>query len=153
MEITGLCNVDAAIALKQLRKLDSLLRVRIERKKELDKRVSDLWTEQITLPASNGDSETSLNVATKYVFRFRDDRGFNGRQQRYRQALLASGIELQNLYEPIHQKSKHVPLEHPLVKTESVSGQLLQIPLEPSMARREFEFVIKTVDEVKNCLH
>ena len=150
---TKLCNVDAAIALEQVRKLDSLLRVRIERKKELDKRVSDLWREEIILPAFNGNPETSLRVATKYVFRLRHQPGSNDRQQMYRQFLLASGIELQSLYEPIHLKSEHVPQEGPLVQTESVWGELLQIPLEPSMGRKQFEFVIKAVDEFKECLY
>jgi dTDP-4-amino-4,6-dideoxygalactose transaminase len=147
-----LCNIDASIGLEQLKKLDILLQIRIERKKRLDQHLSSTWKGQITLPPPNENREKYLNVATKYVFRFRNNSDEGEVQDRFRVFFISAGIELQNLYRPIHLGLGGTWHGDILERTERVWKTVLQIPLEPSISQGQFKSIIRTFEEIKECL-
>lgn len=147
--LVALCNVDGAIALEQLRKHEDLLRIRIERKKRLDEYISEEWKDQVVLLPSNQNPERSLNVATKYIFRFRESDGHEDVQERYLDFFATAGIEIQGLYRPIHLGQRDVVEVGPLEKTESVSKTVVQIPIEPSLSQRQFDSVLRVFKEIK----
>ena len=152
--IIELCNVDAAIALHQLKKLDSLLHIRISRKKVLDDHLSCLPTNLFSLVSDNTNPNRSLNVATKYLVRFKGKDPAHDVQRLYSQFLSRAGIEIQDLYLPIHHKPAYVKHESVLPKTEMYCNAVLQLPLEPSIRKHEFAFVIEAFDEfIENCLN
>jgi dTDP-4-amino-4,6-dideoxygalactose transaminase len=144
-----LCNIDASIGLEQLKKLDILLQIRIERKKRLDQHLSSTRKVQIILPPPNENPEKYLNVATKYVFRFRNNSDEGEVQDRFRVFFISAGIELQNLYRPIHLQKGGPAYGNPLDRTETISKAVLQIPIEPSMSGKKFEYIMNTFDKAQ----
>jgi len=142
-----LCNVDGAIGIEQLRKLDSLIQVRISRKKSLDDRFNLCYSRLFALLPSNDNSGEFLNVATKYLVRINDNHYTQHVQGLYKQYSSKVGIEIQNLYMPLHLNQKYVTNGYSLPKTDAYYKQLLQIPVEPSIRPAEFRFVIQKFEK------
>ncbi|MCK4554731.1 DegT/DnrJ/EryC1/StrS family aminotransferase [Candidatus Parcubacteria bacterium] len=141
--IYALCNVDAAIAVLQLKKLNKIIEIRIQRKEILDSLFSNYSDSFFLLPQNNSKSN-SLNVATKYLIRYRRKISNDDIQVQFKDILSSVGIEIQNLYIPIHHKPEYASASNKLDKTEGYYRKLLQIPIEPSMSLKEFIFTIKT---------
>ncbi len=141
--LSSLCNVDAAIGMKQLKKLEEMLRIRLERKEQLDRLFSSDSKNLIEIPAENIRPDKKLNVATKYVFRLKSkvDHDY---LEKYRQFMMNSGIELFNLYAPLHKNPRYEDPQISLPVTEQFYDQILQVPVEPSINRRDFKRIVKT---------
>ena len=141
--IYALCNVDAAIAVLQLKKLNNLIAIRVKRKEILDTLFGNYSDSFFLLPKNNPKSN-SLNVATKYLIEYRRKTSNDDIQVQFKNILSSVGIEIQNLYIPIHHKPEYASASNKLDKTEGYYRKLLQIPIEPSMSLKEFIFTIKT---------
>ena len=142
--LSSLCNVDAAIGLKQLNRLEGMLRIRLERKEQLDRLFSPECGSMVETPAENIRPDKKLNVATKYVFRLKS-RIDHDYQEKYRQFMMNSGIELFDLYVPLHKNPRYEDPQISLLVTEQFCDQILQIPVEPSINRRDFNRIVKII--------
>jgi dTDP-4-amino-4,6-dideoxygalactose transaminase len=142
--ILRLCNVDAAIGLKQLNRLETMLKIRLERKEQLDRLFSSDCDHAVEKPAENARPDKKLNVATKYVFRMKS-KVDHEHQQRYRQIMLKNGIELFDLYSPLHKNPQYGDPQKSLPVTERFYDQILQLPVEPSINRRDFNKILKII--------
>ena len=149
--VYSLCNIDAAIGLKQLLKLDRLIKKRIERKKKLDDILRPFLRDISILP-ENSNPELTLNVATKYPVRF--STCSNDIQDDYKEYLCIRGIEMLNLYKPIHLIQPRMICGERLIlsKTESVWVNILNIPVEPFINDRTFKTLICCFTDFKDYL-
>jgi len=143
-QLSPLCNVDAAIGLKQLNRLEEMLRIRLERKEQLDRLFSAQCGSIVETPAENIRSDKKLNVATKYVFRLKSKINPDY-QENYRQFMMNSGIELFDLYAPLHKNPRYGDPQISLPVTEQFCNRILQIPIEPSISRRDFDRIIEII--------
>lgn len=146
-KLMGLCNVDGAIGIEQLRKLDSLIKVRISRKKSLDDRFNLFYSRLFALLPSNDNSGEFLNVATKYLVRLNNNNDAQCEQGLYKQYLANAGIEIQDLYIPLHLNPKYFKEKVFLLKAETLYKQVLQIPLEPSINSVDFIYIIQKFED------
>jgi len=143
--ISSMCNVDAAIGLKQLKKLDTMLYMRIERKKKLDAMLSPCASSLWVLPENN-NPEIALNVATKYLLRFRNN-NFPELKELFENVFLKRcNIEILDLYQPIHLKFNDEKLPLNLLKTEASYKGIMQIPVDPIVSENDFK---KILDEME----
>ena len=140
--IMELCNVDAAIAIEQLKKLDSLLETRIKRKGILDNQLAQYTSNTLYLLPKNDTNNVSLNVATKYLVRLNAIEYNEDVLSTYKDIVEDSGIEIQSLYTPIHLKFAYSNSRITLSKTEKCYNRMLQVPVEPSINNRDFEFIL-----------
>lgn len=138
--IYSLCNIDAAIAVAQVQQLDSLLKIRIDRKSILDRHLKNFSNIFFLLPENTLDS-TSLNVATKYIARMKSKLFNQDSFNIYKNIMKDSGVEIQDLYIPIHMKEGYNNFWTSLSETESCFNKIYQIPVEPSMSDQDFKYV------------
>ena len=141
--IYSLCNVDASIAALQLKKLNNLIKTRVKRKEILDTLFKN-FSDTFYLFPKNDSNSNFLNVATKYLIRYRRKTSNADIQAQFKDILSDVGIEIQNLYTPIHHKPEYASIPNKLDKTEEYYRKLLQIPVEPSMPLKEFIFTVKS---------
>jgi perosamine synthetase len=148
----SLCNIDAAIGLEQLKKLDRMLKMRIERKRLLDDLIHRSYAGLVAfLPGEDVEADFH-NVATKYIICLRGEIFPKHIQGNYNKSLKESGIEIQELYEPIHFKPGYLGDSACLTNTEKYYNMGLQVPLEPSISPGNFDLVVKTLVEFLDVL-
>lgn len=138
----ALANVDAAIARCQLAKLERLVAVRRERKQMLDMILAGCHAHP---GAAGHGAENTFSTATKYVLSCPAAEDDAEPQAAYQLYLKENGIELMNLYVPIHHDRERYPNKAFLPMTDTMWRQVLQVPLEPSMHARDFTYVTETV--------
>ncbi|UCE07598.1 MAG: DegT/DnrJ/EryC1/StrS family aminotransferase, partial [bacterium] len=141
-KVKTLCNVDAAIAVEQFKKLDSLLETRIKRKEILDNNLAKYDRGIFHLLPKNIPENASLNVATKYLVRLNTIECNLDVLSIYNKIVEVSKIEIQELYRPIHLKHGCTASRISLPRTERCYNRILQIPVEPSISKRDFEFIL-----------
>lgn len=149
--VHSICNVDAAISLKQLIKLDIFIRVRKERKKRLDNLLSLCDTEFFLLP-TNEESDIRVNVATKYLIKMNKDCVDNLMKSFKKNYLDECGVELFDLYEPIHLKQKYNQGEVDLPRTIYDYMHIMQIPVEPSVSDNSFKLIYNSLRKLVNSI-
>lgn len=142
--IHSLCNVDAAIGLKQLKKLDKMLEIRMERKKALDDILMPCLSRFSILPENN-KPEITLNVATKYLVKLKKSNSEILMELFKTDFLERCSIELFDLYQPIHLKPEYSTKPLNLSNTEDSYKEILQIPIEPIVSESDFQ---KILDEL-----
>lgn len=145
-KLRNLCNMDATLALRQLKKLDRLLSIRIGRKKYLDQHLKSGQFNGLR-PVTPISIAGLLPVATKYLISVEDNAPGVKKQDHYKEYMKENGIEIQDLYFPNHLKKKYAKETCSLPATEKYYTKLIQIPIEPSMDRHKFHFVIKKFNE------
>jgi dTDP-4-amino-4,6-dideoxygalactose transaminase len=143
----SLCNVDAAVALAQLSRLEIMLKIRLERKNQLDTLLSTNFAALVAIQPENTDTNEQLNVASKYVFRWKSGSDLD-LQERYRQLTSKKGIELFDLYSPLHKNIRYGSLQPILPLTEQYSTRILQIPIEPSINKHAFDYIKRGIPEI-----
>ncbi len=148
----SMCNIDAAIGLKQLKQLEGMIRKRIDRKKILDDLFSQFSSVLYCLP-DNCKRDVILNVATKYPVHF--TKRSDNIQIVYQKYMQDRGIEIQHLYTPIHfrnglnlKSKKH----EKLTQTEILWDIVLHIPVEPSIDEIKFNLIINQFTNFKESL-
>jgi dTDP-4-amino-4,6-dideoxygalactose transaminase len=133
-----LSNIDAAIGLSQMKKLEKLLETRIARMKEIDGWFGMPGQSAFCEPVRNMENGYRC-VCTKYVARIKEGIDAGKVQAFYRQEMEKIGIELKPLYSPLHLSFGQDYSERPLSKTEKLWPRIIQIPIEPSISSRRFE--------------
>ncbi len=134
-------NVDAAIALDQLGKLEEMLTIRRNRKLRLDNLIVSGNGVPVAVSPRAADSELLLSAATKYPIRLALKSPDANLEEKFIVFMERNGIELQRLYQPLHLAVEGKP-GGTLSQTECVRGQALQIPIEPSISSKDFEYVL-----------
>jgi dTDP-4-amino-4,6-dideoxygalactose transaminase len=141
-----LCNVDAAIALRQLNRLGKILEIRKNRKKRLDD-LFNRFEPSVCGVFINKSERELVSVATKYVRLFNFAGHGNDIQEKYGTYLGLKGIEIQPLYTPMHHNPIYCQDQINLPKTEKCYKSLCQVPIEPSISDDEFDRVVEAVTE------
>ena len=139
------------ISIKQLYNLYIFIRVRIERKKRLDNLLS-LCSTKFSLLPSNEEAGIRVNVATKYLIKINKDCVDNLMKSFRNNYLDECGVELFDLYEPIHLKQKYAQGEIELPRTICVYLNNMQIPVEPSVSDKSFNLVYNSLRELVNSI-
>jgi dTDP-4-amino-4,6-dideoxygalactose transaminase len=137
-----LCNVDAAIAIEQLKNLDGFIATRIKRKGLLDNSIGKYGASSLCLMPENSSDSRSVNVATKYLLRLKGNEHAREIPGLYSLEIERLGIEILPLYTPIHLKPEYSHYSVSLPETETAYKKILQIPVEPSMSDRVFSKII-----------
>ena len=134
-EVRAMANVDAAIGLVQLSKMDQMIEKRA--------RYADYLTDRLTpLGLFALPSDGHGGVYTKYVVRLENA---VSRAELLR-CLRANGMEVELSYTPLHlDRLKHYA-RGPLPVTETLWDRLLPLPCEPSMSFTELQYVVETVE-------
>jgi dTDP-4-amino-4,6-dideoxygalactose transaminase len=145
--LSKLCNIDAALALEQLQRLESLIGIRKKRKKRIDKVFQQYGLRNIYEPASYVKEKYVTDVCTKYVLSITEDENKSKITEAYNNQFLKKHIEIQELYEPIHLSNNKIT-SATLSHTENIYRRLIQIPLEPTISDRQFETIISCVREL-----
>lgn len=138
------CNVDAAIALEQLRKLDRFLDIRVGRKRTVDRLLVDAGLKD---QRCNEDKDVRSNVATKFTIRLDPSVYGPGFSMNYKEFMMKNGVEMLPLYTPIHMKNSYGKVQSSLKNTEQFWNRVLQVPLEPSMSHMDFQVVLGLLEQ------
>jgi perosamine synthetase len=138
-------NVDAAIALRQLERLEDMLQIRRQRGLQLDEMVSHCRPALFMESRDSNHEWRHFNVYTKYPLIIADLKMSAPIKKAYRRMILSKGIEIQPLYTPIHINRPQLASSVRLPITESLWDRILQIPLEPSISDRKFNKLLKCV--------
>ncbi len=138
----GLCNLDAAITLEQLRRLEQLLAIRRQRMNELDRVLNVNSGQSFADPVPPVAGRQEGAVCTKYALILRPTTPGPDDAYRYLAYMRECGIELQPLYEPIHRR-RPSPIAGRLGRTEQIADRVIQIPVEPSLSDRSFAYVVR----------
>jgi dTDP-4-amino-4,6-dideoxygalactose transaminase len=125
----ALANVDAALAVPQLERLQDTIRLRGERKERLDALISAC---RIAL-ASAPPVEAGVEANTRWVAR--EERAGSPAGDLVREFCLREGLEIQPLYQPLHLK-RGTPVPADLRKSEALAKRIVQFPIESSVSRR-----------------
>ena len=136
--LEGLCNIDAAILMEQINRLDGLLKLRIRRKAILDGLLANGRGLGVEILPRNGQDKGFLNVATKYPVRVKEVAPHSDLFGHYRSLSHLAGIELQPLYTPIHMKAPYSGYARFLPRTEKYWDTTIHIPMEPSIIDKDF---------------
>lgn len=136
-----LSNIEAAIAMEQLKKLDRINEKRVENANFLNERLSGI--ENIELP--------TVLRGHRHVFHQYTIKVLNGKRDAVLQALNKRGIEARVYYskpiymQPIYQR---VGLISKCPVAEEVSGQVLSLPIHPNLGKSELKMIAKEVKDV-----
>jgi perosamine synthetase len=135
-----LCNVDAAIGVAQMEKLDDLLTIRSSRGEKLDE---VLYQPEVSTGISRkGRRCDTIGAVTKYVVRGNGAESEDF-QKSYADFMQTKSIEIQGLYTPIHLSSRYGCGGDSLPSTEKACRSIIQIPVEPSIRSSEFDLVVR----------
>ena len=138
--IRPITNIDAGIALEQFRKLDIFLSTRIKRKNYLDNFFSKMFVHSFS-SISCGIPEIK-NVSSKYIVKYTGNEDTKSIYEKYKKYFHQKGIEIMDLYTPVHRNSKFIRDKINLPVTEKMVQRLFQIPLEPSIKEKQFLFIV-----------
>ena len=134
-EIRAMANVDAAIGLVQLSKMDEMIEKRAHYAAYLTDRLAPLGL--FAVP-SDGDG----GVYTKYVVRLES----SASRTELLRFLRARGVEVELSYTPLHIDSLKHFARGRLPVTETLWDRLLPLPCEPSMSTAELEYLVEAVE-------
>ena len=133
-------SINAALALSQFKKFDKIIKLRREKANYLTKNLSEIKT--IKTPI---ESKGEYNVYQLYTIELPDKRTRDNLQQKLSEA----GIMTKVYFEPIHLKTfykkEFVYKRSDLPMTEEISEKVLTLPLYPTLAKKEIEYIIKNI--------
>jgi dTDP-4-amino-4,6-dideoxygalactose transaminase len=138
-----ICNIDAAIAIEQFKKLDRFINTRVKRKKVLDDNFIKHSSNALFLTQKNSPDSLSVNVATKYIISLKGTERDQEIMDLYYKTIADLRMEIQPLYVPVHLKLEYLKYSASLPVTEMVYKGVLQIPIEPSITDRAFKLVVE----------
>lgn len=141
-----LSNIDAAIALPQMRRLEATIAVRNERSIWIEKVPENfhdnLWMRPVVKTDSGGGPRGRQCVFTKYILLGEYTKETNCcLQDLYLELFDAGGIEMFPLYKPVHLNGNYNQGSTVLPNTERMSGAIFQVPLEPSISDKNFQHI------------
>jgi dTDP-4-amino-4,6-dideoxygalactose transaminase len=133
-------SINAALALSQFKKFNTIIRMRREKAAYLSKQLSKIGSIQ-THTEANGE----YHVYQLYTIRFPD----KNTRDHLQDCLTRAGIMTKVYFEPIHLKTFYTKEFHykhgDLPVTEDMSEKLLTLPLYPTLTKKEMDYMINTI--------
>lgn len=136
--------IQAAIAIEQLKRLDLITKKRQRIAKIYDQNFQDI--SGLTLPFIR---EKTSSVYHQYTLRV--TKKFKLSRDEFIEYLMSHGIQA-NIYYPIplygvdHLKLDHDPINFPV--TEQVVNEVVSIPIHPSLSAKEIEHIVSTIKNI-----
>ena len=87
-------------------------------------------------------------IATKYLIRLKNCNNIGEIFKIYENIFCHIGIEIKNLYTPLHFKEEYNKNNISLMETEKITKFLIQVPLEPSISDKEFNIIKDKIKDV-----
>ncbi|MFZ5568860.1 MAG: DegT/DnrJ/EryC1/StrS family aminotransferase [Thermodesulfobacteriota bacterium] len=145
--LARLANIDAAIALSQIRRLDDIIAMRRKVKNQLDEVLEDIRrTYHLPIRFPEELPAGRRETFTKQVF-FLDGAGQAGFSAKQFYAFLhQAGIELQPLYSPLHLNPRYRKPEARLAFTEQLSDTVLNLSNDPTISPEDIRHIRKTLN-------
>jgi len=135
--------ITAALGISQLRKLDKLIKMRIDNANYISKNLAKL--EQIETPNAE---KNSTHTYMMYTIRIKNGRKVRNTLQKY---LTKKRIQTKVNFEPIHlsnfYKNKFKFKKGMMPKTEEIAGQVLSLPIYPHLKKSEMDYIIDSISE------
>ena len=135
-------SISAALALSQLEKIDKIIKLRREKAKYFNKKLS-----KIKLIKTHIESKEYYHVYQMYTIQLED----NETRERLQQNLSKAGVMTRVYFEPIHLKTSYKEKFNyecrNLPRTEEISKKVLTLPLFPTLSYKEIDYI---VDIIKN---
>jgi perosamine synthetase len=134
-------NITAALGIAQLGKIDKIIEMRREKAAYMTRKLSPV--KQITLPAA---PDNFLHLYQMYTIRLRGEKRQRDDLMKY---LNSNGIGTKVYFDPVHltqfyrEKFGYKGGELPV--TEKISGQVLTLPMYPSLTREEMDYIAEKV--------
>lgn len=141
--ITTLTNVDAALARCQFHKLDLFLGIRRTRCALLDQLITSVRPEGLEPRVTPMQASCVENACTKYVLLLSSTGRGPTLALQLDELWQTLGVEIQNLYQPIHLKADRWQPARRIEKTETSWHRVVQIPVEPSVPDSDWEKIAK----------
>lgn len=136
-------SITAALALSQLRKIDKIIKMRRDKARYFNDRISKI--KGIKIPT---ELENHFHVYQMYTIRLEN----NKIREKLRQKLTKTGIMTKVYFNPVHLKTfyrkKFNNKPGDLPKTEKISQKVLTIPLYPKLTNKEMDYII---DKIEKC--
>lgn len=136
-------SISAALALSQLKKINKIIKLRREKAKYFNKKLSKI--KRIKTPTEPKDC---YHVYQMYTIQLED----NETREKLQQNLTKAAVMTKVYFEPIHLKisyrEKFNYKEGYLQRTEEISKKVLTLPLFPTLSYKEIDYI---VDKIKNC--
>jgi dTDP-4-amino-4,6-dideoxygalactose transaminase len=136
-------SISAALALSQLEKIGKIIKLRREKAKYFNKKLSKI--KQVKTPT---ESKDYYHVYQMYTIQLED----NETRERLQQDLTKAGVMTRVYFEPIHLKTSYRERfnykEGDLPLTEEISKKVLTLPLFPTLGNSEIDYI---TDNIKNC--
>ncbi len=132
----------AALGLSQFNKIEKIIKIRREHGHYLSESLSKI--DAITIPK---ELENHFQVYQMYTIQLKDKKTRDALQQH----LVKNGIMNKIYFEPVHLKTLYKKdygyKEGDLPKTETLSNNVLNIPLYPDMKKDDLDYMIKTIQD------
>jgi dTDP-4-amino-4,6-dideoxygalactose transaminase len=136
-------SISAALALSQLKKINKIIKLRREKAKYFNKKLSKI--KRIKTPTEPKDC---YHVYQMYTIQLED----NETREKLQQNLTKAAVMTKVYFEPIHLKISYRERfnykEGYLQRTEEISKKVLTLPLFPTLSYKEIDYI---VDKIKNC--
>lgn len=152
--IRGLADIDAAIALSQIERLEELMASRRSIRKMLDHVFAEIQQARNVpierLPAPSDGRQETYN---KQIFFF-DNTGILGAGPcQFNDYMKQSGIELQSLYAPLHREPRFRRPNTELLFTERRAATALNLCTDPTLSQKDLAHICATVTRYFEMLH
>jgi dTDP-4-amino-4,6-dideoxygalactose transaminase len=135
-------SISAALALSQLKKINKIIKLRRERAKYFNKKLSKIKRIKTYI-----ESKDYYHVHQMYTIQLED----NETRERLQQNLSKAGVMTRVYFEPIHLKTSYKEKFNyecrNLPRTEEISKKVLTLPLFPTLSYKEIDYI---VDIIKN---
>lgn len=136
-------SITASLALSQFKKIDKIIRLRREKANYYNKKLSKI--NKIKTPM---ESKDYYHVYQMYTIQLDDNKSRDKMQQHLTNADIMTKV----YFEPIHLKTFYRKefnyKEGDLPKTEQIAKKVLTLPLYPTLANKEIDYI---VDNIRNC--
>ena len=136
-------SITAALALSQFKKINNIIKIRREKARYYNKKLSKIKAIKIQSEVKN-----HFHVYQLYTIQLKN----NKLRKKLHQNLTRAGIMSKIYFDPIHLKTLYKKYfnykEGNLPKTEFVSQKVLTVPLYPTLSNKEMDYII---GKIKDC--
>jgi len=134
-------SITAALGISQLGKIDKVIKMRRENASYLTNKLSGM--KEITTPNARKGGFVSYQM---YTIKLRDGKKTRDMLKDY---LNKAGISAKVYFEPIHlskfYRDKFGFKKGDLFVTENISGEVLTLPMYPSLTKKEMDYIVKNI--------
>jgi len=137
-------SISAALILSQFGKIDKIMKLRIEKARYLNNKLSEIKSIKIPIELKN-----SFHVYQMYTLQLKDNKS----RDKLQKHLTKAGIMTKIYFNPVHlktfyrEKFKYKKGDLPI--TEKISEKVLTLPLYPELTEKEMDYITY---EIKNCV-